>query len=123
LRAQAPRAVTPQPEPKKELVGIDVYVEWPGRSVSELGQRLQELNGDGLSLRMISNRGVTVWPSGVAETFCTDIFDCRFQGGGLRPAQVLSLLQRLADAGVEVVKTEYLRNFDGQPGFSLAQGE
>ena len=77
-------------------------------------------------LQMLSNRGVKVWPGGMTETFCTDSFRCRFlaaEGARATPAQVISLLERLGEAHVEVTKTEYLRTFDGQPGFSLAQGE
>ena len=114
------------PRPHVEMVGVDVYVEWSSRNPNELGEFLTRLNGDGLALQMLSNRGVKVWPGGLAETFCTDSFRCRFLAGGGAQAtrsQVISLLERMEKAHVEVTKTEYLRRFDGQPGFSLAQGE
>ena len=38
-------------------------------------------------------------------------------------AQIIGLLGRIADTGMEIVKTENLRNYDGQPGYTLAQGE
>jgi isocitrate dehydrogenase len=38
-------------------------------------------------------------------------------------AQIVSLLGRIAETGMEIVKTENLRNYDGKPGFTLAQGE
>src|SRR5205085_11511082 len=117
---------TDTPQPNIELVGVDVYVEWPSRDPNELGAFLARVNGDGLTLQMLSNRGVKVWPGGMTETFCTDSFRCRFlagEGARATPAQVILLLQRLGEARVEVAKTEYLRTFDGQPGFSLAQGE
>jgi isocitrate dehydrogenase len=37
--------------------------------------------------------------------------------------QIVGLLGRIADTGVEIVKTENLRNYDGKPGYTLAQGE
>jgi isocitrate dehydrogenase len=114
------------PRPNTELVGVDVYVEWSSRNPNELGEFLARVKGEGLALHMLSNRGVKVWPGGVSETFCTDSFRCRFlarDGGQTTPREILALLGRLADAQVEVTKTEYLRRFDGQPGFSLAQGE
>ena len=49
-------------------------------------------------------------------------FGCPFEGE-VPVTRVVNVARRLADAGVEVAKTEYLRTFDGQPGFSLAQGE
>jgi isocitrate dehydrogenase len=36
---------------------------------------------------------------------------------------VAELLRRLAEAGVDFVKTEHLFTFDGEPGFSLGQGQ
>jgi isocitrate dehydrogenase len=37
--------------------------------------------------------------------------------------QVLDLFRRVSDAGFEIIKTENLFNFDGQPGYSLGQGQ
>jgi isocitrate dehydrogenase len=96
---------------------VDVYVE-SERTPNQLGDIVKTLSGDGLTLGMISDRGVTVWPNGMPETFCTGSFRCRFSGGIVTPQQIIGLLGRMAGAGLEVVKTEYLRNFDGQPGFS-----
>jgi isocitrate dehydrogenase len=73
---------------------------------------------------MIDSRGVKVWPAGFAETFCADNFRCRFlSDGGTTAQDIIELLGRVAGKGVDVVKTEYLRKFDGQAGFSLSQGE
>jgi hypothetical protein len=35
----------------------------------------------------------------------------------------VALLGRILDQGIEIVKTENLRTFDGQPGYTLAQGQ
>jgi isocitrate dehydrogenase len=121
---EAPKAVAMCPKAASELVGVDVYVEWPSGNPKALGPKLQKADGDGLSLKMMSNRGVKVWPEGFADTFCTDSFRCRFMGDGAAThAQILSLLGRVGALGIEVVKTEYLRNYDGVAGFSLAQGQ
>jgi hypothetical protein len=37
--------------------------------------------------------------------------------------QVLRLMGRAVDAGLEIVSSEYLFAFDGQYGFSLGQGQ
>jgi len=36
---------------------------------------------------------------------------------------VLALLSRVHDAGLEIIKTENLYHFDGQPGFTRGQGQ
>ncbi|MCB0055374.1 MAG: hypothetical protein KDE45_00025, partial [Caldilineaceae bacterium] len=74
----------------------------------------------------ITNRGVKVWPNGLPETFKTDHWRCRFQkrdGAPVERRQVVALLGRLVDRGVDVIKTENLYTFDGVQGFSLGQGQ
>ena len=115
-----------QPDAQRELVGVDVQVYWPSRSPEQLSERAQCGSGDGMALTMIDNRGVKVWPDGMAETFCTDSFRCRFTSVGGRvvtQAQVLGVLQRIAGAGLEIVQTVGLQTFDGKSGFTLAQGQ
>jgi isocitrate dehydrogenase len=107
-----------------DLVGVDVYVNWPSLENDKLAAVLQQTAGDGLTLTMMSNRGVKIWPDGHPETFCTDNYRCRFAARGVATqAQIVALLGRIADTGMEIVKTENLRNYDGKPGYTLAQGE
>jgi isocitrate dehydrogenase len=119
---------TPTPDIEKELVGIDVFIDWDedGRDPNVIGQGLEECNGDGMALEMITNRGVKVYPSGMPETFWTDHWRCRFSAtdGPVTFKQILSLLERIdEDGGFEVIKTEQLYTFDGERGFSLGQGQ
>ena len=75
---------------------------------------------------MITNRGVKVWPGGVPETFCTDHWRCRYMapdGENATHRQLVSLLERFEAAGFDFIKTENLFTFDGEPGFSLGQGQ
>jgi isocitrate dehydrogenase len=73
---------------------------------------------------MIDNRGVKVWPDGIAETLCTDAYRCRFSAkNGTTSKQTVALLGRVLEPGVEIVKTETLRTFDGQRGYTRAQGQ
>ena len=112
---------------KKELVGVDVFLDWTKGSANDLGDALNKHSGEGLNLTMISNRGVKVWPGGHSETFCSDHWRCRFlagsDGGSVSHAQVISLLRRVADSGYDFIKTENLYTFDGERGFSLDQGQ
>ena len=112
--------------PRKELVGVDVFLDWTSGSANKLGEGLSQLSDDGLKLTLISNRGVAVWPGGHAETFCSDHWRCRFMSDRSEPAsplQIISLLGRIANAGYDAIKTENLYTFDGEVGFSLSQGE
>jgi isocitrate dehydrogenase len=116
----------PRPVPVKQQVGIDVFVEWDD-SAEALGKLLEEHAGPDLALVMVSNRGQKVYPGGAPETFCVDHWRCRFQpaleGSGLQTADAIALLVRLAEAGLPFIKTEGLYTFDGEPGFSLGQGQ
>src|SRR4026209_1059610 len=125
---ESPAAATRAKQaPQKELVGVDVFLDWTSGSANDLGDALSKVNGEGVKLTMISNRGVKVWPNGHKETFCSDHWRCRFlpesDGGKVVHTQVVSLLSRIAGAGYDVIKTEGLYTFDGQRGFSLDQGE
>lgn len=128
--ADAPASgMTPGPTPvapaQKELVGVDVFLRWGPGAPDELGAALQQTDNGDLSLGMISNRGTKVWPDGFPETFCTDHWRCRFNaiGRSITNQAVISLLQRVHDAGLEIIKTENLYTFDGEPGFSMGQGQ
>jgi isocitrate dehydrogenase len=118
--------VTPQPVPVKEQVGIDVFVEWR-ESVESLGALIESNLPDGVSLVMISNRGQKVYPGGAPETFCVDHWRCRVQpsqaGAPLATSDAIAVLSRLDAAGLPFLKTEGLYTFDGEPGYSLGQGQ
>ena len=108
---------------KKELAGVDVYVDWPRKNPPELAAAIGKASGDGLELEMIANRGVKVWPEGAPETFCTDSFRCRFLGDSPTLKQIVALSGRVAALGLDVTMTVNLRNYDGKSGFTLAQGQ
>ena len=99
-------------------------MNWPSLDNEKLAAVLQQTAADGLTLTMMSNRGLKTWPGGHPETFCTDNYRCRFASTGVvTQAQIIGLLGRIAETGMEIVKTENLRNYDGKAGFTLAQGE
>lgn len=111
----------------KALVGIDVFLDWRGGDPDALGAALAPLGDAALPLALITNRGVKVWPGGMPETFCTDHWRCRFLApdgaGTIGHAQLIALLGRVAAAGFDFIKTEGLYTFDGEPGYTLAQGQ
>jgi isocitrate dehydrogenase len=112
---------------KKELVGVDVFVDWLKGSPDDLGRALAKVAPEGLQLVMVSNRGVKVWPGGKSETFCSDQWRCRFmsndKGGVISHKQIIEVLGRVEAAGFDFIKIENLCNFDGERGYSLDQGE
>jgi isocitrate dehydrogenase len=105
------------------LKGIDVFVYWPSRNPNTLAEAVGKLAGSGLTLQVIDNRGVKVWPAGIAETFCTDSFRCRFLASeSVDMRRLLDIPQRIAGAGIDIALTQTLRSFDGQTGYSMVQG-
>jgi isocitrate dehydrogenase len=122
---------------KKQVLGVDVFLQWDAGSANDLGLKLEQLNGDGLKLKMISNRGVKVYPEGLPETFCTDHWRCRFVAETFNAEnpddlssvkdvthqQIVSLLNRVTASGLDFVKIETLCAFDGVKCYSLGQGE
>jgi isocitrate dehydrogenase len=117
---------TPRPPAEKKLVGVDVFLDWIEGSPDELAAKLQQATPGEFQLNMITNRGVKVWPKGVPETFCTDHWRCRFtpgDGGPVTHRQILNLLGQIESSGLDFIKTEHLCTFDGEPGFSLGQGQ
>ncbi len=115
-----------RPASVKDLVGVDVFVHWPGSSANELAALVEQISLNGISLSMITNRGIKVWPEGFEETFCTDHWRCRFKpvnGTKMGSSTVIELLQQAANTGIEVIKTENLYSFNGIPAFSLGQGQ
>lgn len=120
---------------EKKLVGVDVFLDWEGADPNELGEQLNQISAYKVKLKMITNRGVKVYPGGLQETNCTDHWRCRFVGfdsqinrqepvyAHIEFDQVLALLSELNEQGFDVIKTENLYEFNGNRGFSLGQGE
>jgi isocitrate dehydrogenase len=108
-----------------QMIGVDLYVGSKGIAPQAFGDAIKEVSFEGLTLKMVDNRGVIVYPGGMSETFLTDSYRCRFEAAGavISHAQVAGLYQKVSAAGYDIVKTESLRLFDGKPGFTLAQGQ
>jgi isocitrate dehydrogenase len=119
----------------KELVGVDLFLDWRQGSADDLGHLIANLPLRHLKLKMITNRGVKVYPDGLPETFCTDHWRCRFvhrdaKSTAMDPDYrnisfegILELLHVAHASGLDVIKTENLYIFDNRLGFSLGQGE
>jgi len=121
----APLTVRSRQPAKKELVGVDVFFNWRGTKPEDLARLLQPLCTAKFKLELITNRGVKVWPGGFPETFRTDHWRGRFMAHNppLNHHDIVELLSRIADSGMDFIKTEHLYHFDGKPGYSLGQGQ
>jgi isocitrate dehydrogenase len=120
---------------QKTLVGVDVFIDWQGSNPQEIGDQLAKLATEKMKLKMITNRGVKVYPNGQEYTYCTDHWRCRFVASeadvNVSPPmykeitfeRLLFLMSVLNQSGFDIIKTENLYEFNGRRGFSLGQGE
>ncbi len=114
----APTATT------RHLVGVDVFIYFKG-ILEEFYPKISHIAIGALRLKMVSNRGVRVWPQGQPETFCIEQWRCRFLTDEGRPASQNDLIQVLHafdHVNMDVFKAEFLYTFDGKPGYSSAEG-
>ena len=123
----APSA-SPRRSSDKRIAGVDLFVEWADGEPEALARNLEPVAGDDFHLKMITNRGVKVWPNGLPETFTTDHWRCRFMAkaatnGAVTHSDLAALIQRAATSGLGFIKCENLFTFDGEPGYSLGQGQ
>jgi isocitrate dehydrogenase len=115
-----------KPAKNKELVGVDIFVHWNGLDPNELAAKLHKIEGNGVKLTMITNRGIKVWPDGFKETFCTDHWRCRFkpeENAEMKKSTIIDLLQKAVGENIDTIKTENLYSFDGKAAYSLGQGQ
>jgi isocitrate dehydrogenase len=115
---------TPTVRAKKELIGVDIFLQYNDRNANTLGNAINKIKTDNLKLSMITNRGVKVYPDGLPETFCTDHWRCRYKADSpVQYGEVIELMQQVYAAGFDIIKTENLCHFDGVPAYSLGQGQ
>jgi len=120
---------TKKPRAQKELIGVDVFIENFHLSPNELGEKLKKI-ASSLQLIVITSRGLKIWPDCMIDSPDTNSCCCRFQSSDdikqlktISHQDILKLLQKFDELGLDVIKTENLYTFDGKLGFSLAQGQ
>ncbi len=113
------------PKDEKVLVGVDVFIDWDKGNANVIGDELSKVKTDNLHLKVITNRGIKVYPEGLPETFCTDHWRCRFWSGdwnSIDKLEIVKLLDKVNAAGFDFIKTENLYLFNGEKGFSEVHG-
>lgn len=111
---------------KKELIGVDVFLHEKDRNPNHLGEKIKNIASGNMHFTMITNRGIKVYPNGLPETFCTDHWRCRFKSEEYKPstyADVMEIVKQVNALGLDIIKTENLYTFDGEPAFSAGQGQ
>ncbi len=113
---------------RSDVVGCDIYVATTTPPL-ELAQRLERIAvGTPFKLTLISSRGTQVWPSGSVYTEVVNYFRVRFELedkhhiGQIGQGPTIHLLRRISEK-FEVADFQPLRNYDGERGYSLAQGQ
>jgi isocitrate dehydrogenase len=120
---------TKKPAAKKELVGIDVFVDNHNMTPEQLGEKISTLTGP-LKPIVITSRGLKIWPTSMIQAPFAQHCSCRFQTSTdtknlstITHMDLIHLLQQFENLGLDVIKTENLYTFDGKLGYSLAQGQ
>jgi len=118
-----PTFVTPE---SRRVIGADVFVEW-SKDAESLGNSLDKIvEASDFRLKMISNRGTKVYPSGDAFPDCVDHWRCRFvlrdTNADASPEMVMELLNQVSTAH-QWMHVEKLLEINGEPGYTMAQGE
>lgn len=111
---------------EKVLVGVDVYLNNRTLTPDQLADKLSAVNGQ-LKLDVIINRGMKVWPDKMEKTTCSDCYRCRFfnvlEDRILQTKEIIDLLSKIDGLGLELVRSQHLYSFDGERGYTLAQGQ
>jgi isocitrate dehydrogenase len=120
VRDEPRMLVNPAPD-STELRGVDVFLE-SGLSPAAVADRLQAIAPQ-LRLTMLSNRGTQVWPTGSNFTDCVNHYRARFENA--TPADQATIVATIGAVAEHfaLCGAEVLREIDGEPGFSLAQGQ
>jgi isocitrate dehydrogenase len=122
--------ITVRPTAPAEMtqVGVDVYVHADmANGPAELVEKLKSACEGILKLKIVTNRGLVVYPKALSESMLTDQSRCRFvkdmDYSPISQQQVVDLMVALNKAGLVINKTEGLYFMNGKRAFSLAQGE
>jgi len=110
----------------RRVIGADIFVEWQ-KDAESLGRSLDKIaETSDFRLKMISNRGTKVYPSGDAFPDCVDHWRCRFvlrdAKADASPGQVMELLTKVSSVH-QWMHVEKLLELNGEPGYTMAQGE
>lgn len=125
VRPSVNQMMTTHEQVQTTVCGCDIFLQSTLRP-TELASRLQRLTeSTPFHLTVISNRGTQVWPTGSPYTEIVNECCVRFElneGVQIGQGPTVHLLAKVAE---KFTVTEFIpiRMYDGQRGFSLAQGQ
>ena len=111
---------------EKKVIGLDVYIDEAKKSIPEIGKLAEESACGNLKLALIDSRGTKVYPSEQKIDVVTDLWRLRYYGEGMesvRMDDVHHTLRNLQYHGLHWAQVQQLCTFDGEPAYSLCQGE
>lgn len=122
--------VTQKTSSDKKLVGVDIFIDQTNLAdATAIAEKLQNAH-PGLQLIVLTSRGLKIWPNSSVEDPFLQHICCRFQSNtdikqlsSVSAQDIIQLQTEITNRGLNIVKTENLYTFGGQPGFSLAQGQ
>jgi isocitrate dehydrogenase len=124
-KPQIPRGAQTPPLKERHLIGVDIFIE-SGATSLELGKSLEKVaEGSPFTLKLISNRGVKVYPSAGVDPDVVNHWRARFIGRTEADVTEDQILQFLKKVGQEHMwmHIEKLQTFDGVKAFTKDQGE
>lgn len=110
---------------KKELVGVDIFIDLPNNA-SQVGKKVEELLKDtDFTIKVVSARGIKVYPDVNAKYLTSDEWRLRIirKSGDFSQKDVIKVIETFVNGGFDVIKSENLYNFNGKAGYSKSQGE
>jgi len=118
--------LTISPTVEEEMIGVDVFVEvnMQPDELAEIAKKSLRFN-ENFDLVMISNRGTQVWPTGSIYTELVNEYRMRFEkkpGKNIRQKELLHIAADLSEE-MKICSVEFLMNFGGKMGYTLAQGQ
>lgn len=114
------------PAADKKLQGVDIFIHARDKAPEALAGEIKAMSNS-LKLASIDSRGLLVWPDSHSLAEAGDHWRCRFTAANdtapVTHDQIIHLLQSIAKAGIDFIKTENLYTLDGKKAFTVAQGQ
>ena len=108
--------------PERRFDGMDVFIECEDAAEALAAKLQAAAEGTPFALKLLSNRGTMVWPTGGARADTVRHWRCRFTGAPEAEGAICDLLGRLP-GDLRWMHVEKLESHDGAPAYSKAQGE
>lgn len=102
--------------------GVDLFIDSDAHP-SRVADIVNSACDEGMSVRMISNRGTQVWPTGSVFTDCVNHHRVRVESDEPVPTEAIYRLAARVSAHLRVCSTEALLRIGAEPAYSLAQGQ